>query len=306
MKHAFKWRNKIATLSAALVILFSNPASAGTVQLLGVLGTLASIEDIDPWAAPDATIDPAPPSTETKRRIAVVIDDLGNSMKGTQQILDLPIKLTVAVMPFLPSTKKDAEAAFAKGDDVIVHLPMEPLRGRPSWLGPGAITTNLTDAQIREKVEAAIAEVPHAVGMNNHMGSKATADERVMRVVLQVCKEKNLFFLDSRTSWHTKVPKVAKELGVTLLENDVFLDDVNTPRHLAKQITVINKFIQEHDKCVIIGHVGSPGLTTSRALKAAIPNLSAKASFVRLSELIAPSTPASEDPRHRAYVPNRE
>ncbi|WEK55484.1 MAG: divergent polysaccharide deacetylase family protein [Candidatus Cohnella colombiensis] len=226
------------------------------------------------------------------RQIAIVIDDFGNRMKGTEQMLQLPIKITVAVMPFLSTTKQDAEAAHQFGHDVIVHLPMEPIRGKASWLGPGAITTDLSDAEIRNRVEAAIADVPYAIGMNNHMGSRATSDLRVMRIVLQVCKEKGLFFLDSRTSYHTVVPKVSRELGMMTLHNDVFLDDVYTQTHVRKQISEVSKFLKTHDRCVVIGHVGSPGMVTSAVLKSAIPGLQNQASFVTLSQLLtAPPTP---------------
>jgi uncharacterized protein len=225
-------------------------------------------------------------NTASSRHIAIVIDDLGNDMKGTEEMLRLPVKLTVAVMPFLPSTRKDAEAAHAKGHDVIVHLPMEPNRGKASWLGPGAILTRLPDQEIRRRVVAAIADVPFAIGMNNHMGSKATSDERVMRIVLEVCKEKGLFFLDSRTSYRTVVPKVARELGVPILQNDVFLDDITTRRHVSRQISVIRKELQKRLTCVVIGHVGTPGLITSGELKNAIPMLQNEATFVRLSELL--------------------
>ncbi|WP_256756994.1 divergent polysaccharide deacetylase family protein [Cohnella sp. WQ 127256] len=236
------------------------------------------------------TVQAAAPDTQhahkPSRQIAVVIDDFGNGMKGTEQMLNLPIKLTVAVMPFLPTTKKDAEAAHLKGHDVIVHLPMEPIRGLKSWLGPGSITTDLTDEEIRKRVEAAIAEVPHAIGMNNHMGSKATADNRVMRVVLQVCKEKGLFFLDSRTSYRTVIPKVAKEVGIVALHNDVFLDDVYTQNHVLHQIDVVKKFLTQNERCIVIGHVGAPGLFTSGVLKSAIPDLQSKATFVPLTQLL--------------------
>lgn len=238
--------------------------------------------------APSAATPDSKGVRASARHIAVVIDDFGNGMQGTDEMLELPVKLTVAIMPFLPTTKKDAAAAHAKGHDVIVHLPMEPMRGKSSWLGPGAILTGLSDAEIRRRVEAAITDVPYAVGMNNHMGSKATSDERVMRIVLQVCKEKGLFFLDSRTSWTTVVPKVARELGVPLLQNDVFLDDVYTRRHVARQISVLRRELAKRDNCVVIGHVGPPGLITSRELKNAIPALQSEASFVKLSELLEP------------------
>lgn len=228
------------------------------------------------------------------RQIAVVIDDFGNGMKGTEQMLELPIKLTVAVMPFLPTTKRDAEAAHLKGHDVIVHLPMEPVRGLRSWLGPGSITTDLTDEEIRKRVEAAIADVPHAIGMNNHMGSKATADKRVMRVVLQVCKEKGIFFLDSRTSYKTVVPKIAEEVGVATLHNDVFLDDVYTQNHVLHQISVVKKFLTKNERCIVIGHVGAPGLHTSKVLKNVIPELQSKAVFVRLTQLLPMPEPFNQ------------
>ncbi|WP_276355850.1 divergent polysaccharide deacetylase family protein [Cohnella caldifontis] len=245
-------------------------------------------------ASAAATNDPAP-SPAASRHIAVVIDDFGNGMKGTEEMLKLPVKFTAAIMPFLPTTRQDAEAAHAMGHDVIVHLTMEPIRGKASWLGPGAILTSLPDGEIRRRVEAAIADVPYAIGMNNHMGSRATADERVMRIVLQVCKEKGLFFLDSRTSWKTVVPKVAQELGVPLLQNDVFLDDVYSHRHVSKQIALLRQHIRKRGTIVAIGHVGPPGLITSGELKNAIPTLQTEATFVRLSELVASSSRAQGD-----------
>lgn len=225
--------------------------------------------------------------------IAVVIDDFGNRMKGTEEMLRLPIPITAAVMPFLPTSKADAEAAHAKGREVIVHLPMEPVRGKPSWLGPRAILTSLSDEEIRLRTEAAIADVPHAVGMNNHMGSRATADERVMRIVLQVCKEHGLFFLDSRTSYKSVVPKLAREMGVPLLQNDLFLDDVYTERHVAGQMLLLKARVQKHERTVVIGHVGPPGLITSGQLAASIPGLRSQARFVKLSELLPPQRPYS-------------
>ncbi|RAP78027.1 divergent polysaccharide deacetylase family protein [Paenibacillus montanisoli] len=223
------------------------------------------------------------------RQVAIVIDDFGNGMTGTPEMMELPVRFTVAVMPFMPTTKQDAELAFKRGDDVIVHMPMEPVKGKPEWLGPGAITTSMSDDEIRKRVEAAIADVPHAVGMNNHMGSKATSDERVMRAVLSVVKEHGMFFLDSRTSYRTVLPKVTKELGVPLLSNQVFLDDVYTTKHISKQVGVMRKYLEDNDSCVIIGHVGPPGKLTAAVLKDAIPRLQATTSFVKLSEMVLPS-----------------
>ncbi|WP_407669721.1 divergent polysaccharide deacetylase family protein [Paenibacillus kobensis] len=220
------------------------------------------------------------------KRIAIVIDDFGNGMTGTEEMLKLPFPFTIAVMPFMPTTKSDAENAHKLGHDVIVHMPMEPNKGKKEWLGPGAITTDLSDAEIRKRVEAAIDNVPFAVGMNNHMGSKATSDERVMRVVLTVCKERGLFFLDSRTSYKTVVPKIAAEIGIPLLNNHVFLDDVYSTSHIAKQIGEVYKQLEQTEHCVAIGHVGPPGKKTAAVLLQSTPSLRENAIIVKLSDLI--------------------
>lgn len=223
------------------------------------------------------------------RKLAIVIDDFGNGMNGTEDMLQLPVHFTAAIMPFMPTTKQDAEAAHRLGHDVIVHMPMEPNKGLKKWLGPGAITSDLSDEEIRKRVEEAIADVPHAIGMNNHMGSKVTADERVMRIVLTVCKERGLFFLDSRTTYKTVIPKVAEELGVLLASNNVFLDDVYTEQHIAKQVGELRKFLKTNENCVTIGHVGPPGKKTAAVLKQSIPVIQKEASFVTLSEMIGGS-----------------
>ncbi|NBD26301.1 divergent polysaccharide deacetylase family protein [Paenibacillus glycinis] len=239
--------------------------------------------------ASNAAPEGKPTSVQGHRQVAIVIDDFGNGMTGTPEMMALPVKFTTAIMPFMPTTKQDAELAHKLGDDVIVHMPMEPVRGKPEWLGPGAITTAMSDAEIRKRVEAAIADVPYAVGMNNHMGSKATADERVMRVVLTVVKEKGLFFLDSRTTYKTVLPKLTAELGVPLLSNQVFLDDVYSTSHITKQLGVLREYLKNNDSCVTIGHVGPPGKLTAAVLKSAIPRMQGDTQFVKLSEMVVPS-----------------
>nr|WP_245645128.1 divergent polysaccharide deacetylase family protein [Peribacillus loiseleuriae] len=88
-------------------------------------------------------------------------------------MIKLPVKLTVAIIPFMPSTKEDAELASQYGHEVIVHLPMESKKGKKSWLDPGAITADLSNKEIRKRVEAAVKDVPHAVGMIHSYGFKS-------------------------------------------------------------------------------------------------------------------------------------
>lgn len=226
------------------------------------------------------------------KKIAIVIDDFGNDMAGTKEMMELPVPFTAAVMPFLPTTKRDAEWAHKLGHDVLVHMPMEPVKGKASWLGPGAILTSLSDEEIRSRVIAAIEEVPHAVGINNHMGSKVTADKRVMRIVLEVCKERNLIYLDSKTTHKSVVKSTAQEVGIKTLENNIFMDDTYTREHIVKQALKVHKHVDEHDTTIVIGHVGPPGKHTAAVLKQSIPALQQKAQFVKISS-IPPSPPSS-------------
>lgn len=223
---------------------------------------------------------------DPKKVLAIVIDDFGNDMDGTEEILELPIPLTVAVMPFLPTTEQDAKLAHAKGHEVIVHVPMEPKHGKKSWLGPGAITSDLSDKEVRKRIESAIDNVPYAVGMNHHMGSKVTEDKRIMRIILEVCKERNLYYLDSKTARKSVIPKLAKELSVPYLENDIFFDHVYSETHIYRQASKITKQLQKHEQIIAIGHVGITGDRVVSALKTYIPEYEKEAELVTLSEII--------------------
>lgn len=227
--------------------------------------------------------DPVPKSTSPK--LAIIIDDFGNKMGGTDEILDMPVKLTVAVMPFLRTSEADARRAHEKGHDVLLHLPMEAKQGRREWLGPGHILTKMSDEEIRQKVEQALDSVPYAIGINNHMGSKVTADERVMSIILDVCRERGLFFVDSKTNYWSIVGKLCKKKGLPDLHNDVFLDDVHSVKHILKQFREVSRILHDRGKCVTIGHVGKHGLKTAAAIQQAIPMLKEQgAEFVGISE----------------------
>lgn len=221
-----------------------------------------------------------------KPKLAIIIDDFGNGQKGTDQMLSLPIKITVAVMPFLPTSKSDAEQAHKMGHDVIIHMPMEPKQGKADWLGPGAITSEMTDEEVRKRMEEAIAQVPHAVGVNNHMGSKITGDERIMSIVLDVCKEHGLFFIDSKTNYHSVAGRVAAEKGLPNIGNDIFLDDMHTVQHVKKQLNSAAKHAQTHKSCITIGHVGVFGERTATGIQGLIPELQKKVQFVGIQELV--------------------
>ncbi|MFT8321856.1 MAG: divergent polysaccharide deacetylase family protein [Bacillus sp. (in: firmicutes)] len=223
---------------------------------------------------------------EQKNVLAIVIDDFGNNMKGTEEMLNLPVPITAAIMPFLSTSKEDAKLAHKKGHEVIVHLPLEPKKGKKSWLGPGAITTDLSDKEIRKRVRKAIKSIPYAVGMNHHMGSKATEDERVMRIILEECQKNNLYYLDSKTTGNSVIKKLAEEMHVPYLENNLFFDHVYSNQYIVKQANKLAHELDKQDQLIAIGHVGISGPTVVSVLKEYIPVFEQEANIVPLSKLI--------------------
>lgn len=203
-------------------------------------------------------------SSESKvLKAAIIIDDFGGGTGGVRDFLDGDIPITAAVMPFTESTREHAEWAHKNGIEVMIHLPMEPKRGKRSWLGPKPITVDLSLEEVRKRVEEAIKSVPYAVGLNNHMGSLAVENEAIVRVIVEVAKERKLFIIDSGTSPGTKFPEIAKELGVPLLKRDVFLDDISSATHVRKQMVRLARVTEIKGTGIAIGHVGVTGKVCS-------------------------------------------
>ncbi|WP_312471465.1 divergent polysaccharide deacetylase family protein [Neobacillus sp.] len=201
---------------------------------------------------------------ETKElKAAIIIDDFGGGTGGVRDFLEGDIPITAAVMPFTENSIEHAEWAHKNGFEVMVHLPMEPKRGKRSWLGPKPITVDLSQSEVKQRVREAIKSVPYAVGLNNHMGSLAVENEEIVRAIVEVVKEKNLFIIDSGTSPGTKFPQIAKELGVPLLKRDVFLDDISSSTNVRKQMIRLARVTEIKGKGIAIGHVGVTGKVCS-------------------------------------------
>jgi polysaccharide deacetylase 2 family uncharacterized protein YibQ len=210
---------------------------------------------------------------ETTKRVSIIIDDLGNNLKGTNEVFALKAPITVAIMPLMRSSKADAIRAKKAGFEILLHLPMEFTRGKKEWLGPGAITTDMSNEEIKQQVREDLDSIPYVSGINNHMGSKATGDERVMRAVMEVVKERHLFFVDSATSSRSKVIQVAKELDVPYTKRNIFLDNINSTSAIHKQLRRLIQEGKQRGASIAIGHVGIQGLHTSGAIRAMLPIL---------------------------------
>lgn len=220
-------------------------------------------------------------------RIAIVIDDFGYNESATALgFVGLDAPITCSVLPYCPHTRAVAEAAHRSGKQVLLHMPMEP-EGYPERdPGEDALMVGQSVREIRALVEAALAEVPHAVGVNNHMGSAFIQKRRSMRAVMETLKEHDLFFLDSMTTPLSVGYAEAERAGVPAARNAVFLDsglDEGNGVDIAARMLDLESSARRHGSIVAIGH---PKPETLRILRRMIPEMQARGvEFVYVSEL---------------------
>jgi uncharacterized protein len=225
-------------------------------------------------------------------RVALVIDDLGRSVEDVETLERLGVPLTYSVLPFEEETPAVVTHLRRHGDEILCHLPMEPVHGQNP--GPGALTHAMGPAELRAATAAALAAVPGAVGANNHMGSLLSADERSMHEVIGVLADRNLFFLDSRTSPESVGYRVAAALGVPAAQRQVFLDGDQRPQIIREQFARTLSIARERGAAIAIGH---PHAATLAALAEEVPRAKALGyRFVPVSALLdrpRPSSPAA-------------
>jgi len=207
-------------------------------------------------AAPPAPTSPAPlPPRRVPAiaRVAVIFDDAGGSLEDIETIIALGRPVTIAVLPGLRFSREVAQRARSAGLEVFLHLPLEAGDSAKA-LGPGGITSVMSDAEIAAAVREALASVPGAAGVNNHMGSKGTADPRVMRAVLGVVKAQGLIWVDSRTTTATVGAQLASEMGIPAASRHVFLDNEDNAAAIRTQIVRLIEIARWQGEAVAIGH----------------------------------------------------
>jgi polysaccharide deacetylase 2 family uncharacterized protein YibQ len=187
-------------------------------------------------------------------RLALVIDDLGSDVAEVETLEALGVPLTYSVLPFREQTPQVVALLREHRREILCHLPMEPENDHDYDPGPGALRLGMTDDELRERTAAALGEVPGAAGVNNHMGSGLSADERSMRTILGVLAKRNLFFLDSRTSARSVGYRVATSLGMPAAERQVFLDDDRRPELIEKQFARWLEKAKSRGAAIAIGH----------------------------------------------------
>ncbi|NLH50608.1 MAG: divergent polysaccharide deacetylase family protein [Myxococcales bacterium] len=226
-----------------------------------------NVTKIDIGAIPTISYQGAP-------RLAIIVDDIGTGVREAvdRLFLNLPAKITLSILPYGATARQMAELAHQNGNEVMLHLPMEPLDMKNNDPGHGKLLLAMNDADIRQTIDQDLKQVPFIAGVNNHMGSAFTRNGAKMSVVLQSIKERNLFFIDSVTIGDSVAFTLAKQNGIHSAARNLFLDHSPDLDSIRRQVELAGRIAKAQGKAIAIGH---PFQNTYQALQEGLPKLRA-------------------------------
>lgn len=213
-------------------------------------------------------------------KLAIVIDDVGYHPKEDAAIFAMPREISVAIIPASPYARARNQEAKNQGRDILIHMPMQPVSQMK--IEEGGLHLGMSAEQVANRVQTAKNIVSHAIGMNNHMGSAATADTALMTYLMTALRAQHLFFLDSRTIGKSVAGKIAKAQGVRSLDRHIFLDDSNELADVQRQFQAAIQYARKHGTAIAIGH---PRKNTVIALQQGLRNLPEDIKLVGMGSL---------------------
>lgn len=215
-------------------------------------------------------------------RIAIIIDDIGNNLKLGQRTVDIPGALTLSVLPHTPVAKRLARAGHYSGKQIMLHVPMS--NNNQKKLGPGALTEMLEEAVFIETLNNNIDNIPFAKGVNNHMGSYLTQQKQQMQWVMQILKDRKLFFIDSLTHSNSVAYQTAQEYQLPSAKRQVFLDNSTESEDILRAFNKLLRIAKRNGSAIAIGH---PYPETLAVLEQQLPKLAEQnIQLVHASELL--------------------
>ena len=210
------------------------------------------------------------PEKPSYPRLALIIDDGGYNTDRFKKMLGMGKPMTFAILPNTPHAREAALLAHQDGSEVMLHLPMEPKEEELYSLEKDTVLTGMSPAKIQKILRDDLEQIPFVRGVNNHMGSKATEDPRVMQALMAALKKERLYFIDSHTSPQSLGPEAARKAGVAFWQNDRFLDREKNLEKIKKAIRLTMRKAKNEGKAVTIGH---PHPLTARAIREMIPEM---------------------------------
>lgn len=214
--------------------------------------TASGSEAPDPADPVQPIAEPLAASPRVRPALAIVIDDVGHNLRQGQRLIALPQPVALAILPHTQAARQLATEAAAAGQTVMLHQPME--NGAGLSIGPGGLYSGMPRAEMQQLLSSNLDSFSPVAGINNHMGSRLTAERDAMQAVMQVLHERGLFFIDSRTTHHTQAAFAAEAAGVPHLSRDVFLDNERTAQAIGSAFDRALELARTQGSALIIGH----------------------------------------------------
>ncbi len=214
--------------------------------------------------------------------VSIIIDDMGYDRQLGKKLLALDMELCFSFLPFAPYTQELDAAAFRAGRTVLLHLPLEP-KNKIWNPGPGALRIGEEKERVQELFEKNLNNVPHAIGVNNHMGSLYSENNDVMKNLIDMIKAKELFYIDSFTASKSVGMLLASKAGVKTARRHVFLDNVPKVEKVCEQLEKLVETAEKQGFAIGIGH---PHEATLQALSSCMVDFSSRVKLVRVTDLI--------------------
>ena len=250
--------------------------------------TVASIPPFEIYPEDEALHQPPSPTLKAPipgapPRVAIIVDDLGYDRRIARKFLDLNTDLTFSVLPHTPHTRSIAREVKARNREIMLHLPMEPLEYPRVNPGPGALLTSMSPDELIAELKKNLSAVPGIKGVNNHMGSKMTAESTQIYQIFSILKQQDLYFVDSRSTAQTVCRPSARLFQLPFAERDVFIDHKHSPEFIRKQIRSLIRIAKKNGQAVGIIH---PSKTSLRILQEMLPTLEKEVELVPASQLV--------------------
>ncbi len=200
--------------------------------------------------------EPAGPAVQKSvaGRIAIILDDWGYHLESCAALKAIHAPVAVAILPGLDHSVDMAQCAYNTNNVVMLHLPLEPHQYLEKYPENYIITTSMRQQRVERMLEKNLESIPFLQGVNNHMGSKATEDRRLMSIIFSRLKEKRLFFVDSLVTSNSICRNLAKEMNIDFARRDVFLDNKNERRYIENQFAQLAKQARQKGYAIAIGH----------------------------------------------------
>ena len=197
---------------------------------------------------------PRIPERTSLAKVAIIIDDNGYSMNDCTAMSQIDGPVTISVLPHLRYSTEIAQCAHNQGKEVMLHLPLEPHQNKEKYPKNYIITTTMPPSLVVQQFNDALASVPYAKGINNHMGSKATEDPALMSLLFTQMKKNDLYFVDSRVTRKTICPQLARQRHLPFAERDVFLDNQNERAYIEQQFRELRQTAVKNGYAIGICH----------------------------------------------------